>query len=269
MPRGYHKKPAVLDLHRTGVTGSHDRCYMSATGGCDTTISGEHLISAGVLKLLAEKQLELSGPPWLKGGKKTLPFGALIANYLCTRHNSLLSPIDVAGARFFEAIQKCGTTDQSPGLVFLLSGHDVERWILRSLAILGVSGNFAIDGAVIDRNLVDRLRIVELLEDVTKWKRPLGLYFTRKVGQQFTRADTIQIAPLVRPGVDEIVGMALDLQGLHFALVAAEHDIAGTALKEALYRPGGFAFGMGASTHRIQLSWEDGLRHEDVLMEVR
>jgi hypothetical protein len=48
--------------------------------------------------------------------------------------------------------------------------------MLRSLAIFGVSGNFAIDGAVIDQNFVDRLRIVELLEDVTKWKKPLGFY---------------------------------------------------------------------------------------------
>jgi hypothetical protein len=51
----------------------------------------------------------------------------------CRRHNSLLSPIDTAGARLFEAIQKCGTTDTGPGLLFLLSGHDVERWMLRSL----------------------------------------------------------------------------------------------------------------------------------------
>jgi hypothetical protein len=98
-PRGYHKKPAVLDLHRTGVAGSHDRCYMSATGGCDTTVSGEHLISQGVLKLLAQKEVEVSGMPWLKGQKKKLGFGTLTANCLCTSHNSLLSPIDVAGAK--------------------------------------------------------------------------------------------------------------------------------------------------------------------------
>ncbi len=205
--------------------------------------------------------------PWLRGQKKKLGFGALTANCLCTRHNSLLSPIDVAGAKFFEAIQKCGTSDRGRGLLFLISGHDVERWMLRSLTIFGVSGNFAIDGAVIDQNFVDRLRIVELLQDVTKWKRPLGLYFTRSFGQQFTRADNIQIAPLVKTGGDEIMGIALDLQGLHFALVAAEHDITGTPLKQAPYRPGGFVFRMGTTTHRIQLSWEDRLRHEDVIME--
>jgi hypothetical protein len=151
--------------------------------------------------------------------------------------------------------------------LFLISGHDVERWILRSLTIFGVSRNFAVDGTVIDQDIVDRLQIIQLLEDVRKWETPLGLYFTRAIGQQFTRTDTIQIAPLVKLGADEIVGIVLDLQGLHFALVAEEHDIAGTALKDALYRPGGFIFHVGDATHRIRLSWEDGLRHEDVIME--
>lgn len=62
---GYHKKPVVVGLHNTGLTGKHDRCYMSATGACDTKISGEHLISHSVLKVLAEKQVEVSGTPWL------------------------------------------------------------------------------------------------------------------------------------------------------------------------------------------------------------
>jgi hypothetical protein len=55
----------VVELHKTGLTGKHANCYMAATGGCDAKISGEHLISPwkGVLKILAEKQVELSGMP--------------------------------------------------------------------------------------------------------------------------------------------------------------------------------------------------------------
>lgn len=264
---GYHKKPVVVDLHNTGLTGKHDRCYMSATGACDTKISGEHLISHSVLKVMADKQVELSGVPWLKiGEKKMLGFGALITNCLCTRHNSLLSPIDTVGARLFEAIQKCGTSDTGSGLLFLLSGHDIERWMLRSLAIFGVSGNFAIDGAVIDQNFVDRLRVVELLEDPKQWKKPAGFYLTRGLGHQFWRRDNIQIAPVVKTGGDEIVGITLDLQGLEFALLAADHDVTGTGLDKALYRPGAFVFDMGGTKHRIELSWEDGMPHQDVII---
>jgi hypothetical protein len=206
--RGYHKKPVVVELHKPGLTGRHANCYMAATGGCDTKISGEHLISEGVLKTLADKQVGLSGVPWLKGQKRMLGYEALTANCLCTTHNSLLSPIDTVGARLFEAIQKCGTTDTGRGRLFLLSGHDVERWMLRSLAIFGVSGNFAIDGALIDQNFVDRRHIVELLEDVSKWKKPLGFYLTRGLGHRFWRRDNIQIAPVVKTGGDEIMGIS-------------------------------------------------------------
>jgi hypothetical protein len=265
MSHGYHKKLADVDLHNTGLTGKHNGCYMAATDGCDTKISGEHLISEGVLKILAEKQIELSGMPWLKGQKKMPGFGALTANCLCRRHNSLMSPLDNAGAKLFEAIQKCGTTENGRGLLFLLSGHDVERWMLRSLAIFGVSGNFAIDGAVIDQNFVDRLSIIALLEDVEEWKKPIVFYLTRGLGHQFGRRDNIQIAPIVKTGGDKIIGITLDLQGLEFALLAAQH-VTDTGLDKALYRPGAFVFKMGATTHRIQLSWEDGLRHEDVII---
>jgi hypothetical protein len=138
--------------------------------------------------------------------------------------------------KLFEAIQKSGTTDSGPGLLFLLSGHDVERWMLRSLAIFGVSGNFSIDRAVIDPDFVKRLRIVELLEDVKQWRKPLGFYLTRGLSHQFWRRDNIQIAPVVKTGGDEIVGITLDLLGLEFALLATDHDVAATGLDKALYR---------------------------------
>jgi hypothetical protein len=105
-----------------------------------------------------------------------------------------------------------------------------------------------------------------LLEDLTKWKKPLGFYLTRGLGHQFWRRDNIQLAPVVKTGGDEIMGITLDLQGLEFALLAAEHDVTGTGLDKALYRPGAFVFRMGATMHRIQLSWEAGLRHEDVII---
>ena len=110
--------------------------------------------------------------------------------------------------------------------------------MLRSLAIFGVSGNFAIDGAVIDQNFVDRLRIIDLLQDVKQWKEPVGFYLTRGLGHQFWRHENIRIAPVVKAGGDEIMGVTLDLQGIEFTLLAAGHDLAGTGLDKALYRPG-------------------------------
>jgi hypothetical protein len=54
--------------------------------------------------------------------------------------------------------------------------------------------------------------------------------------------------------------------GGEFALLAADQDLAGTGLDKALYRPGAFEFDMNGNRHRIQLSWEDGLRHKGVVI---
>ncbi len=72
------------------MSGRHDGCYLRATEACCTKISGEHLISETVLDVLAEKQVEVSGLPWLKGETKKLGFAALTSKCLCRTHNSAL-----------------------------------------------------------------------------------------------------------------------------------------------------------------------------------
>ena len=155
----------------------HSGCYLRDTNACSSKISGEHLLSEGVLKVLAEKQVEITGLPWLKGEKKILGFAALTSNILCRAHNSALSPIDAIGARFFSAIQSCGTTTEGLNLAFLFSGHDIERWLLRTVAALAVSKNFAIDCAQLDDTLGRRLRLSELLE-ILQRGRPLSDFIT-------------------------------------------------------------------------------------------
>ncbi|WP_316186329.1 MULTISPECIES: hypothetical protein [unclassified Bradyrhizobium] len=237
---------------------------MKATNGCSDTLSGEHLISESVLGVLAEKEVTVSGLPWLKGQTKTFGFAALTAKCLCTRHNSLLSPIDTAGGKFFEAVQACGTTTSPPSLEYLLSGHDVERWLLRTLAVFGVSRNLAIDGAAIDPELVRRLDIVGSLENPSFWKRPLGLYVLGGRGHRFTQRSDVKMFPLLRRETQEIIGITVDIQGL--GLLATDHDVEGAGLDKAFYRPGALVFDMGGVRHRIRLSWEDGISHFDVLL---
>lgn len=253
-------------MRNTGNVGSHDGCYLRATRACSTKISGEHLVSEGVLKILAEKEVELSGTPWLKGAKKKFGFAALTANCLCTVHNTALSPIDAGGALFFNAIQKCGTSESGAAHNFLLSGHDVERWLFRTLVALGVSKNLGLGGAALDNKLVERLRIAELLEDHMQWKQPLGLYLMQGLGYKFTRRDTLDVAPLIKRGSDDVLGLWSNIQGFELGLLATDHDISGTGLDKALYRPGAFIFKIGHKTHTLRLSWEDDLKHGDVTL---
>jgi hypothetical protein len=129
--------------------------------------------------------------------------------------------------------------------------------------------SLAIDGATIDEAFVDRLRIVALLEDPKLWKKPLGLYLLGGQGHQFTQRADVQLAPLVRKGTDELVGITLDIQGMALALLATDHDTTGTGLDKAFCRPAAFVFDMGGIRHRIRLSWEDALHHEEVILTLK
>lgn len=263
---GWFKRSERVSLRDTGQSESHPGCYLRDTCACSSKLSGEHLISEGVLEVLAEKQVEISGLPWLKGEKKILGFPALTSNILCRAHNSALSPIDAIGARFFSAIQNCGTTIDGSNLAFLFSGHDIERWLLRTVAALAVSKNFSIDGAQLDNTLVGRLRLSELLENPAAWKRPLGLYYMQGVGYRFWQKRNIEIAPLLVRGSNDIVGMSIDIQGMQIGVLAAEHDIAGTGFDRAIYRPKSLVFKMAHLTHTIQMCWDDTLPHMDITL---
>ena len=254
-------------MRNTGHSGSHASCYLKDTNGCNDKITGEHLVSQTVLRVLAEEKVEVSGFPWLKGRKKILAFGSLIANCLCGTHNSSLSVIDSVGGLFFEAFQKSCMTDKGPGLKFLFSGHDVERWLFRTVASLSVSNNFAMAGTILEDSKIHKeVNFSALLEDVKLWRRPLGLYAMQTVGQTFTRDDKFAFGPIVLRESDEIVGLLADIQGLHIGLLAVSRPIQGTGLDRGLYRPSKLVIKMGETTHTIILSWEDGMKHEDVTM---
>ncbi|WP_338310655.1 hypothetical protein, partial [Bradyrhizobium ottawaense] len=63
---------------------------------------------------------------------KALATKNLIANCICRRHNSALSPLDAAAKIFFAGLRDCLESSEDV-LPYLLSGHDVERWLLTKL----------------------------------------------------------------------------------------------------------------------------------------
>jgi hypothetical protein len=245
----------MLKMHNTGATESHVSCYLRETNSCDAKITREHLVSESVLQVFAEKEVRVTGLPWLKGKQRVLPFDALASKCLCGAHNSRLAAIDEAGARFFAAFQTCGTTENPPAQHFIVSGPDLERWLLKTAAALAVSGNFAIDSAVIGNALDGVMNVLKLFEDVAAWRPPLGLYAMQGIGYQFTRKDEFQLAPIIRDGSDQLAGIITDIQGFQIGLLATDHPIKGTGFDKTIYRPGKLVFDLGRVTHSIQLCW--------------
>ena len=138
----WFKKPASLDL-RTPRTGrSVAKCYMNEMLSCEGGLSGEHLISRSVIELLAGGgNFKIAGTPWLPEGEfKTVGTGSFRAKCLCERHNSKLHPLDDA-ARFLFRVFKTCFEDATHVSEYLVSGHDVERWLLKTLKALAASRN--------------------------------------------------------------------------------------------------------------------------------
>ena len=115
-------------------------CWASILGDCTGKISREHLISAS---LFPEKgEISVSGFPWCKGETKKISVKNCTSKILCSKHNSLLSPLDSSAGSAFSVLKKCISlsnerqTFHPPKFkvrVFTINGLFLERWFLKTL----------------------------------------------------------------------------------------------------------------------------------------
>jgi len=121
-----------------------DKCYIKELGSCHGSISGEHLFSHSIMLLLkGDGDFSISGVPWLaKGETNIISPTTLTSNCLCQKHNSALSPLDDAALYFFTAIKS--RLDREAQLArYIVSGHDIERWSVKTAKALATSKNLA------------------------------------------------------------------------------------------------------------------------------
>jgi hypothetical protein len=143
---------------------------MRDLGSCVGPISGEHIISESVIRvLIADGEFSVSGVPWLAAGEeKILPPRSLRANCLCTKHNSALSPLDDAAKYFFASLKACLESDTESRHA-LVSGHDIERWLLKTAKAAAVSKNLAKGGERLSGMFSRDAAILDMLDDPQQW----------------------------------------------------------------------------------------------------
>jgi len=272
----WHKPPTKVKLRLRSTTPSLDRCYMRELGSCEPPISGEHLISEGVLNVLrAGGDFTVSGLPWLEAGEtKKLASGNLTAKCLCKGHNSALSPLDEFAVLFFSVLKQCltdvGTSNadldrferRSPDIALLVAGHDLERWLLKTFKAMASSGNLA-SGRMKLPDLFQRdVDVIAMLEEPAKWPPGTGLYFVMPPGSRFVNNDRIRIQPWYGDNQNELIGLWTSFLGFEFVLMIAAPDLSRSpALGQWLHRPGRIKVKFGQSKRIIELSWTDRLRH--------
>lgn len=266
--KDWYKRPAVLGLKGLPQASGIAKCYMKELGSCVGPISGEHLISESVIRvLMADGDFSISGLPWLEDGEqKILPPQALRANYLCTKHNSALHPLDDA-AKFFFASLKSYLESDTTSRHALVSGHDIERWLLKTAKVLAVSKNLAQGRESLSGAFSRDTEILDMLDDPRHWPEGAGLYCTMNTGDRTLNHSQFQLQPLTNAN-DDIEALGLNILGLGFALLLEPPDENKfPKLRKASYRPSRIIISYPSSTNWVTLSWDDDKTHEALTVQ--
>ena len=263
---GWHKPPAVLGLRTLPAAGRVERCYMKELGSCVPPISGEHIISNSVCQILMDGgDFSISGVPWLEAGEvKIIP--PIEAKCLCTKHNSALSPLDSAAHHFFASLMAYLKHDAGSRHA-IISGHDLERWLLKTAKAAAASRNLArgrerLSGAF-SRDAV----LLDMLDDPRHWPEGAGLYCTMNIGDVTENTPRFQFQPLTNEH-GEIEALAINIMGFRFVLLLEAADLNRyPGLRGAKYRPNRFLISYPTSTNWLTLSWEDDKLHEEMTVQ--
>jgi hypothetical protein len=221
-------------------------------------------VSEAVLRVIQKEGLVASGLPWMKAGEQKIGLNTIIGKCLCTTHNSALSDLDSTAANFFRAFEECDLHRSGEPKRFLFSGHDIERWLLKTLAGFAASQNLANKGEKLPGTFHPLVSVSRMLEDVTTWPPTAGLYFTQKLGQEFLRGDHFWMAPLSNEASD-LAGVIVSIQGFQFTFLAMPTQASPEVVKKsAVYRPQQIVFNMPQTRNVIELSWNERRDHAQI-----
>lgn len=228
-------------MQRSGY--AHPRCYARGDNNCSTKISKEHFISEVLLRRIElNDATKIAGLSWQRAERFDLiPTSGLASNILCERHNSILSGLDETIGLFVEAIK---SIDRSPypAEPLTFSGQDIERWMLKCVVGLAVSGNI--------RSTI-KPECVEVLFERAEWPDGWGMYF-RLNDRPLYHTDSLSIETRVGPN-KLLLAANIFLQGLPFVLCLGKPDNPGAF---GIWRPDQITFRSKSCESTINLSWK-------------
>jgi hypothetical protein len=205
----------------------------------------------------------ISGVPWLEAGEeKIMAPKNFRANCLCTKHNSALSPLDDAARYFFLSLKAYLEADTGAPRHALVSGHDLERWLLKTAKALAVSGNLARGREKLSGAFAQDPAVIGMLDDPGMWPASAGLYCLMAAGDLMVNHSRFQLVPWTNEQ-DEIVALQISILGFIFVLLLEPLDIViYPMLAGAKYRPARITIAHPKSYNWVTLSWQDGQVHE-------
>ena len=222
-------------------------CWASSLGACSAKISREHIISAS--QFGGAKAITLSGLPWCPK-PKTVGLASLVANNLCSKHNSDLSPVDAEAAKFRDALGAFIEPHLIP-VAHHLDARLIERWLLKTTI------NIALQGKPPDIDVtVDLVRAAFGVEPPPAGK---GFFFVAELGDRIPfQGGQLRFETMIRKDTRKIALSFFSFHGspLLYAFPGAPQIRGASRLRECKRDEG----------DRIQLVWRPPLPRNDHVM---
>jgi len=233
----------------------HKKCILNWTADCCSTLSGDHIISKSVLRVITEKKITISTTNFSR--EHSLDSGSLKTKQLCRRHNSALSPIDNEAARFFKAfaaIHNSLEKNYASQKLYFFHGVDIERWMLKTMLM----SYFAKLSNVTPEQYSLPKGIMKLFQlDLAP---PLGLYIptsTKPDGKDFFTTENATSVSILTNG-NLVSGVSISLGGFSLILVISGSDeIFHRLAKNYTYRPNNLVFFKGEEVYYMQLAFHN------------
>lgn len=294
---GYWFPPECITKTPDPKTGfSHKKCYARSLMDCCSKISREHYISESVLQVIGKKKdLLASGFPQQEPNvEELMSTNSLASKILCQRHNSALSPLDADAKRLVATLRafdrRFGVLPSPKGFgnsvslqsneFELFNGHNIERWMLKTLCGFLASKNVRIKGKKIIEFQIKHSWL-EILFGMQPSPNGCGLYVIPSTTYTY---DSFGFTPLIfEKRINEAVdytpiikledrtnvyvhGAQLEITGFKFLL-----SVTGLMPDEykpiKQYRPLKLVFTDGSSYKVIHFGWNDPSLKQVVTLE--
>jgi hypothetical protein len=240
-------------------------CFASPLGDCDGPLSREHFFSKCVQEHLRGRgEYRLYGAPWQKPGEWLSSIENTQARILCARHNNALSDIDGAALAVFAFLDEWRSKIQAGSHVgessVTIAGAVLERWMLKMLVGVLVSGNAALRQERV-RDYTPSRRTLDVLFGITPLSRPFGLYMTAVPGARSLERRDFRFAALFN--ADKPCGARCVIYGIPFVLLLEPYgsDPDGL-LTHSNYRPCGVRIARRAHEQpcaaELRFQWKRG-----------
>ena len=170
----------------------------------------------------------------------------------------------MAARYFFSALKLCLDCD-AHDMRYIISGHDIERWLLKTIKAFAVSGNLARGQQRLSGAFASDIQVLEMLDDPAKWPSGAGLYCVMNPGDVTHNHNRFQLAPYMSAR-DELSGLGVNIMGLDFVLMLEPPDITlSPHLQRATFRPGQIMITFAKSANWIVISWDDCKPHPNTM----